>query len=98
MANPYSGFSQQKDIEKARSEIYQGYISNNPNLWNAGIDILKRGYTQTKNDVYRYELALAYYGKIGFFAFSERGNCCGKTYRSNNCTTGRSGNFSSSMG
>ena len=66
MANPYSGFSQHKDIEKARSEIYQGYISNNPNLWNTGIDILKRGYTQTKNDVYRYELALAYYGKIGF--------------------------------
>ena len=66
MANPHSSFSQNDDIIAAREEIYQGYISNNPEKWDEGINMLKRGYTRTKGDEYRYELATANYGKIGF--------------------------------
>ena len=66
MNNPLSSYSQNDDITKARDEIYQGYINNDPDRWDNGINILKKGYTRTKADIYRYELALAYYGKIGF--------------------------------
>ena len=66
MNNPLSSYSQNDDITQARDEIYQGYINNDPDRWDNGINILKKGYTRTKSDIYRYELASAYYGKIGF--------------------------------
>jgi tetratricopeptide (TPR) repeat protein len=48
--------------------VYQGYVENNPSLWQQGIEELKQAYARAGDEGVRelYELTLAQYGWIGY--------------------------------
>ncbi len=59
-------YGQSSHIEDARAEIYRGYLSGDEQRWEQGLYKLRCIEWEQSDIELKYEIALAYYGLIGF--------------------------------
>jgi tetratricopeptide (TPR) repeat protein len=54
--------------------IYNAYVHNDMGLWETGVEEYAKGYKNTKNIIYLYEVIVAQYGLIAFYIGNKQYN------------------------